>query len=196
MNVKIKIALNGIAQKLSRQSITPEQAAAHFKKVTGENLADYVAQADPEVGKFLAYLEGAYPVPAAQVSESEPAADLQELPTDFSAKNPNANPDLVALAQDAFQAVKIHLSNIQQATGSLTVGDLLAAPQDPEAEAPTAPQDPEADEPTAPQDPETEAPAAPQDPETEAPAAPQDPEAAPAVTEERPKRTRKPAEAK
>jgi hypothetical protein len=78
MNIKTKIALHSVMQKVSRGIITDDQAEAEFKKLTGQELNEVIDPADEETGKFLAFLETAYPEPQAQQPQSEPETEQPE----------------------------------------------------------------------------------------------------------------------
>lgn len=89
MNLKTKIALHSVMQKISRGIITKEQADAEFKKLTGQELDELVNDADEEMGKFLAFLETGYPEPQAdpqaEEQDNEPESDSPTEPTDAPA---------------------------------------------------------------------------------------------------------------
>ncbi|WP_342086097.1 hypothetical protein [Dyadobacter sp. OTU695] len=88
MNIKTKIALHSVMQKVSRGIITDDQAEAEFKKMTGQDLKEVIDPSDEETGKFLAFLETAYPEPQAS-QPTEPEQDGPEMdPSEQSSDAP------------------------------------------------------------------------------------------------------------
>ena len=66
MNIKQKIALNQLAQRVSRGIITEEKARVEFQKITGREPDEQPADHDQEgqeLGKFLDELGKRYPAP-------------------------------------------------------------------------------------------------------------------------------------
>lgn len=89
MNIKTKIALHSVMQKVFRGVIADDQAAAEFKKMTGQELEEVVDLSDEETGKFMAFLETAYPEPQAapptEQEQDEPETDPSEQSSDAPA---------------------------------------------------------------------------------------------------------------